>query len=194
MARSASRRARAALSAFGGLAIAGAAACSSSAPAEIATPLRVATNGRHYTYDQGSVATSSWPKVCSLLTNGSAAAAIGTAVRVKAFHRRCYYIPGNDSFPTLTVTILGIGNDQRNAFDEVRHSNAGLHPRSVGGVGRAAVTYRLTGSPTVNLDVLAAQGLFEIALRSPVGNEIGTAKGQSILARVGRALATEFSG
>ena len=171
------------------------AACSSSGgAAELTTAPSVTANGKQYTYDRGTVAKSAWPKVCSLLTTDSAAAAIGNGVTAKPFHARCYYIPGNDAFPTLTVTILGIGNSQRGAFNATREANARLAPKSVSGVGHAAVVYTLRGSPTVNLDVLADQGLFELSLRSPVGLQTGQVEARSILSKVGRALAKEFAG
>jgi hypothetical protein len=171
------------------------AACSSSgAAAELSATPSVTANGKHYAYAPGTVDESSWPKPCSLVTTSSAAAAIGTAVTASSFHARCYYSPTNDAFPTLTVTILGIGNDQRNAYDQVRDTNAGRAPKSVDGVGEAAISYTLSGSPTVNLDLLTHQGLFELSLRSPVGLKSSPAAAQDILASVGRALAEEFSG
>jgi hypothetical protein len=191
-----SPRTRALLGALAGvLAAPVLAACSSSGGAtELTTAPSVTANGEHYAYAPGSVAKSAWPKVCSLLTADSAAAAVGTGVTAKTFHARCYYIPGNDTFPTLTVTILGIGNDQRQAFDAVRDQNARFSPTRVGRVGDAAVLYTLRGSPTVNLDVLADQGLFEISLRSPVGLQISQGEARSILTKVGRVLAKEFTG
>lgn len=190
------RRSRALLGALAGLLAAPVlAACSSSGAAtELTTAPSVTANGKHYAYAQGTVAKSAWPRVCSLLTSDSAAAAVGTGVTAKSFHGRCFYVPGNDSFPTLTVTILGIGNDQRGAFNAVRDENTRLSPTRVGRVGDAAILYTLRASPTVNLDVLAGQGLFEISLRSPVGLQTGQVEARSILTKVGRALAREFSG
>ena len=170
------------------------AACSSSAPAELTSSPAVTGNGRHYSYDAGSLAQSSWPKACSLLSTDSAAAAIGTGVRATRFHQICYYTPTNDTFPTLSLTILGIGTAQRSAYNEVRSANARYKPVRVHGVGKAAVSYELSGSPTVNLDVLADQGLFEFALRSPVGNKASVADARAILGRVGTAVAGEFAG
>jgi hypothetical protein len=171
------------------------AACSSSSGgAELTTAPSVTANGEHYAYAPGSVDESNWPKACSLLTTGSAAAAIGTAVTASRFHARCYYSPTNDAFPTLTVTILGIGNDQQDAFDRVRDTNSARSPKSVDKVGDEAVTYTLPGSPTVNLDVLTHEGLFELSLRSPVGLKTSPTRAQDILASVGRALAEEFAG
>ena len=170
------------------------AACSSSGTAELSATPAVTPNAKHYSYDSGSVAASSWPKACSLLSVESAAAAIGTAVTTTRFHTRCFYSPTNDTFPTLTVTILGIGHSQRGTYNTVRDSNARYKPTRVRGVGKAAVTSAVSGSPTVNLDLLADEGVFEIALRSPVGNRTGAATARAILVRVGRALASEFAG
>ncbi|WP_375497963.1 hypothetical protein [uncultured Jatrophihabitans sp.] len=197
MVAAAPRRARVLLSALIGAALTASTVltgCSSSAPAEIRAAPAVTANGKHYVYAPGSVARSAWPNVCSLLTTESAAAAVGNAVTPKAFHRRCFYIPKNDSFPTLTVTILGIGNDQREAYDRVRDNTGRFGPKRVAGVGKAAVIYPVSGSPTVNLDLLADQGLFEVALRSPVGNKVGLAESQAVLVKVGKVLASEFAG
>ena len=171
------------------------AACSSSSGgAELSTAPSVTANGKHYAYAPGSVDQSNWPKPCSLVTTSSAAAAIGTAVTASSFHARCYYSPANDAFPTLTLTILGIGNDQQDAFDRVRDMSAGHKPTSVDGVGEAAITYTLQSSPTVNLELLTHEGLFELSLRSPVGLRTSAARAQDILSSVGRALAEEFAG
>ena len=161
---------------------------------ELTTSPSVAANGKHYSYGQSSVAQSRWPAACSLLTTDSVAAAVGTAVAASTFHQRCYYIPGNDAFPTLTLTILGIGDGQRSAFSSVRRANSSNSPSTVDGVGKAAITYAVPGSPTVNLDLLADQGLFELSLRSPVGNETSASVALSMLRQVGGALATEFAG
>ncbi|WP_375487939.1 hypothetical protein [uncultured Jatrophihabitans sp.] len=168
-------------------------ACSSSGAAELSTAPSPTPNGKHYVYADGSVERTDWPDVCFPVTADSAAAVIGTAVTTKAFHRRCYYIPGNDAFPTLTVTILGIGNDQQDTFNSVRDQNANRSPRRVDGVGRAAVTYTLSVSPTMVMDVLTDQGAFELALRSPVGNKVSSGRGLDMLSAVGRVLAKEFS-
>jgi hypothetical protein len=170
------------------------AACSSSASAVLTGTPAVTANGRHYSYGQGSVAKSSWPKVCSLVTTESASAVIGTAAVPKTFHQRCFYVPGNDAFPTLTVTILGIGSNQRDAFDRVRDQNARFKPKRIAGLGRGADIYDVSGSPTVNLDLLCRQGSFEIAVRSPVGNQLSAADARSVLVRVARVLNREFSG
>lgn len=169
--------------------LAGLSACSSSAPPVLHQTPTVTANGQHYAF-AGSVAASQWPNTCDYITRDAAGAALGSSVQLKPFNTQCLYIPDNSEEPVIVVETMALGPDLSANYDTLR-ARTGGHPSDLPGVGeQASVAEPVARQLTLNL--LVRQGLFQLQLRSPAGNPIGSDKGRTILTRLGLAIASEF--
>lgn len=167
----------------------GLSACSSSAPPVLHETPTVTANGQHYAF-AGTVASSQWPNSCDYITRDAAGGALGSSVRMQQFNTQCLYIPDNSDQPVLVLETIALGPDLSADYDSLRASTGG-HPSDVQGVGeQASIAEPVARQLTMTL--LVRQGLFQLQLRSPAGNPIGSAKGRAILSQLGRAIAAEF--
>ena len=169
------------------------AGCSSGSEPTLKTGAAPTAAGRKYSYDAGSVPRSGWPDPCRLLTASDASTVLGTRLVVHRFHNQCMFLPTSALFPTLTLSLIGVGNAQAGTYRANLAHHAGGSGVAVRGVGQAATFAKVSGQPAYRLDVLAGQATFELTLRSPSANPVNRTPAQSTLVTVGRLVAAKFS-
>ncbi|MBE7188991.1 hypothetical protein [Jatrophihabitans endophyticus] len=167
-------------------------ACSgSSLPVQRSTPT-VTPAGKHYSYSASRVPRSQWPNPCTLLTRSSGEAALRTSVTVRRFHTSCYYTPGSNDYPTLTIKLLAVGTGAGNSYRRTSKDNKGVDRSSIPDVGRSAYLYKVRHLPAFRINALTRFAHFSVTEQSPAGQRLGVPRARMLLVAVGRAVAKAF--
>lgn len=176
------------------LALAALSACSGSSLAPVQSSPTITAAGRHYTFSSSHVPKKKWPNPCTLLTRSSGAAALGTAISVRRFHTSCYYTPGSNAYPTLTITLLGVGTGSGRSYRQTSALNKGANRTSVTDVGRSAYLHSVRHLPASRLNVLTRYAHFAVTVQSPQGQQLSNARAHALLIAVGKVVAKAFRG